>query len=60
MTPGIYVDGGNSRNYRRVIGENVNDPNGDWGHGGVSSITFRLETGWEVCDWTTLFAYVEQ
>ena len=60
VTPEIYVDGGNSRNYRRVIGKNVNNGNGDWGHGGVSSITFRLEAGWEMCDWATLFAFVEQ
>ena len=58
VTPEIYVDGGNSRNYRRVIGENVNG--GGWGCGGVSSITFRLEAGWEICDWATLFVFVEQ
>ena len=58
VTPEVYVDGGNSRNYRRVFGENVNG--GDWGVGGVSSITFRLEAGWEVDDWMTLFVFVEQ
>ena len=60
VTPEICVDGGNSRNYRRVIGTNVNDRDGDWGHGGVSSITFRLEAGWEINANFTLFAFVEQ
>ena len=58
VMPDIYVDGGNSRNYRRVFGESVDG--GDWGVGGVSSITFRLEAGWQFCDWATLFAFVEQ
>lgn len=58
VTPEVYVDGGKSRNYRRVFGKNVNGPG--WGVGGVSSITFRLETGWEISGNFTLFAFVEQ
>ena len=58
VTPEVYVDGGNSRNYRRVCGENSNG--GDWGVGGVSSITFRLEGGWDIGENFTLFAFVEQ
>ena len=57
-TPEVYVDGGNDRNYRRVIGENSNG--GDWGAGGVSSLTFRLELGWELNANFTVFAFVEQ
>ena len=58
VTPEIAADGGNSRNYRRVLGENING--GDWGVGGVSSLTFRIEAGWEICRNFTLFAFVEQ
>ena len=58
VTPDIYADGGNSRNYRRVFGENANG--GDWGVGGVTALTFRLEAGWEFQDGLTLFAAVEQ
>ena len=58
VTPEIYVDGGNSRNYRRVIGDNVNG--GGWGSGGVSSVTFRLEAGWAISGNFTLFGFVEQ
>lgn len=58
MTPEVCVDGGNGRNYRRVFGENING--GDWGAGGVSSITFRIEVGWNIDGNVTLFAFVEQ
>ena len=58
VTPDVCVDGGNSRNFRRVFGENSNG--GDWGVGGVSSVTFRLEAGWEISGNFTLFAFVEQ
>lgn len=58
LQPAVYIDGGDNENYQRVIGNNV--CGNDWGGGGVSSITFRLEAGWEICSWATLFAYVEQ
>lgn len=58
VTPEVCVDGGNGRNYRRVFGENING--GDWGAGGVSSITFRIEVGWSIDGNVTLFAFVEQ
>lgn len=58
VTPEVCVDGGNARNYRRVVGENIHG--GGWGAGGVSSITFRLEAGWDICANVTLFAFVEQ
>jgi len=57
VTPSVFVEGGNGRNFKRVFGENITG--GDWGWG-VSSISARLELGWKICDWTTLFAYVEQ
>lgn len=58
LQPAVYIDGGNNENYRRIIGTNVC---GDgWGGGGVSSITFRLELGWNICPWATAFAFVEQ
>ena len=57
-TPEVHVDGGNSRNYRRVFGENINGE--DWGVGGISSVTLRLEVGWELCENFTFFAFVEQ
>ena len=56
--PAVYVDGGNDENYERVIGKNA--CGGDWGGGGVSSITFRLEFGWQISAWATAFAFVEQ
>ena len=58
LMPSVYIDGGNDENYRRVIGRNI--CGNDWGGGGVSSITFRLELGWQVCPWATAFAFVEQ
>lgn len=58
LQPAVYVDGGNAENYTRVFGRNA--CGGDWGGGGVSSVTFRLELGWEVCSWATAFVFVEQ
>ena len=58
VTPSVYVDGGNDLNYNRVIGKRTDG--GDWGGGGVSSVTFRLEVGWQVESWMAVFAYVEQ
>lgn len=57
LTPSIAVDGGNARNFNRVIGK---FPDGGWGHGGVSSITFGLELGWKFCANASVFAFVEQ
>ena len=57
-TPEICIDGGNARNYRRVFGKNV--AGGDWGNGGASSVTFRLEAGWNFCASAAFFAFVEQ
>lgn len=57
VTPSVFAEGGNSRNARRVIGEKPGG--GDWGSG-VSSISFRLELGWKVCEEVSAFAYVEQ
>ena len=58
VTPSVYMDGGNDLNYNRVIGKRENGE--DWGGGGFSSMTFRLELGWAFCDWATAFAFVEQ
>lgn len=52
------MDGGNDLNYNRVIGKR--EKGEDWGGGGFSSMTFRLELGWAFCDWATVFAFVEQ
>ena len=54
-TPSVFVEGGCSRNQRRVLGERE----GGW-YDGVSSFTLRLELGWCVSDWLTAFAFVEQ
>jgi len=58
VTPSVFVEGGNERNFKRVIGENVNG--GGWGSGGVSSVSFRLETGWRFNEHFTVFCFVEQ
>lgn len=58
VTPSVFVEGGNARHFRRVFGENENG--GDWGAGGVSSVSFRLEAGWDVNANFGVFAFVEQ
>ena len=58
VTPSVFVEGGNARHFRRVFGRNENG--GDWGAGGVSSVSFRLETGWDVSANFGVFAFVEQ
>jgi len=56
-TPSVFVEGGNGRNYKRVVGAH---PDGkDWS-GGVSSVTFRLELGWRFHECFSTFAFVEQ
>ena len=57
VMPSVFAEGGSSRNNRRILGERPGG--GRWGSG-VSSISFRLELGWNVCDCLTAFAYVEQ
>ena len=57
LTPSVFVEGGSSRNYRRVIGTR---PDGERWHSGVSSVTFRLELGWKFCKNFSAFAFVEQ
>lgn len=57
FTPSVYVEGGSSRNYRRVIGRR---PDGERWYSGVSSVTFRMEAGWAICDNVSMFAFVEQ
>jgi len=57
-TPSVCVEGGNARNFVRVVGRNVRG--GDWGAGGVCSVTFRFETGWKFNDLFTAFVFVEQ
>ena len=57
LTPSVCVDGGNSRNYNRAIGTR---PDGERWHSGVSSVTFRLELGWLVCENVSAFMFVEQ
>ena len=57
LTPSVYAEGGSSRNYRRVIGTR---PDGKRWHSGVSSVSFRLEAGWSICDNVSVFAFVEQ
>jgi len=57
-TPSVFVEGGNSHNYRRVFGTNTHGD--DWGEGGVSSFSARLELGWTFTPACGTFAYVEQ
>ena len=57
LTPSVFVEGGSSRNYRRVIGVR---PDGERWSDGVSSVTFRLELGWKFCENFSAFAFVEQ
>lgn len=57
VTPEVFVDGGNARNYRRLFGRQQDG--GAW-HPGVSSVTFRLEAGWILNPNSTLFCFVEQ
>ena len=56
-TPSVYADGGDPRNARRVLGD---EPDGCKWRSGVSSVTFRLELGWNVCESMTVFAFAEQ
>lgn len=58
VTPSVFAEGGNSDNYARVIGANAKEY--DWGAGGVSSLTCRLEGGYKLNSVTTIFLYVEQ
>jgi hypothetical protein len=53
----VYVEGGSSRNYRRVIGARTD---GERWSDGMSSVTFRLELGWTFCQNFSAFAFVEQ
>ena len=57
FAPSVYAEGGSHRNYMRVIGSRTD---GDRWHSGVSSVTFRLELGWEICKNFSAFAFVEQ
>lgn len=57
VTPSVFVEGGNSRNNRRVLGEMLDG--GKWGSG-VSSFSLRLELGWSFCGNLSAFAFVEQ
>ena len=57
LTPSVYAEGGSHRNYKRVIG---NRPNGERWHSGVSSVTFRLELGWSICENVSAFVFAEQ
>jgi hypothetical protein len=56
-TPSVFVDGGSSRSQKRVFGAK---PDGGRWSTGVSAVSFRLELGWNVYDWLTAFAFVEQ
>jgi len=58
ITPSVFVEGGNGRNFKRAFGRNVNG--GGWGAGGVGSVSFRLEAGWTFNEWLSAFAAVEQ
>ena len=58
LTPSVFTEGGNARLMRRTLGPNI-DGSG-WGGGGAAAISFRLELGWNIMDWLSAFAYVEQ
>lgn len=57
VTPSVFIEGGNARNYTRVFGSRADG--GDWS-AGVSSVSFRLEAGWTITENLTLFGFVEQ
>ncbi|MBQ3345361.1 MAG: hypothetical protein IJG84_25955 [Kiritimatiellae bacterium] len=57
ITPSVYAEGGNSRNYKRVAGTR---PDGERWHSGVSSVTFRLELGWVFAEQMSAFVFAEQ
>lgn len=57
VTPSVFLEGGNKRNYRRVFGQNIH---GSWDSAGCSSISFRLEAGYRCSDYLTAFVFVEQ
>ena len=57
VTPSVFVDGGSSRNQKRVFG--AKRGGGDWREG-VSAVSLRLELGWRISKCPTAFACVEQ
>ena len=57
FTPSVFVHGGSSRNYQRSFGPR---PDGRRWSDGVSSIVFRLETGWSYNKNFSAFLFVEQ
>ena len=57
LTPSVFVEGGNSRNQRRVLGKRPDG--GKWSEG-VSSVTFRLELGWRISENVSAFLFAEQ
>ena len=57
VTPSVFIEGGSSRNQRRVLGRRRNG--GEWSDG-VASVSFRFESGWRISENFTAFAYVEQ
>lgn len=58
VTPSVFVEGGNNRHFRRVFGSPTDG--GDWNGGGISSISFRLEAGWDFNANFGVFGFVEQ
>ena len=57
VTPSVFVDGGSSRNQKRVFGSKCGG--GDWREG-ASAVSLRFEFGWRVSECVTAFAFVEQ
>lgn len=58
LTPTVYTEGGNGKNFKRCFGKR---PDGEsWGAGGVSSVSFRLELAYAFGSGISAFAFVEQ
>lgn len=57
LTPSVFVEGGSSRNQKRVLGTRIGGAN--W-YDGVASVSFRMECGWRISENFMAFAYVEQ
>ena len=58
LTPSVFVEGGNGKNYTRCFGKRSDG--GSWGAGGVSSLTFRLTLAYYVGGGFSVYASADQ
>ncbi len=57
IIPSTFVEGGSSRNFKRVFG--AKDGGGNW-QSGASSVSLRIEALWRINDNFSFFGFVEQ